>query len=112
LRVPVPELAGYVISRIGTPTAMSRLALRVPVRVTHLDTLVPEDYVLDLEMREGRSGALRASARPAHQQPMLSARRASPPALDQGQPPWRLIFAMMFMFCATMIIMALLYSVG
>ncbi len=110
IRVPVPELAGFVISRIGTPTAMSRLALRVPIRATDLDTLVPHDFVLDLEMREAR-GSLRHSARSQSRQPVLSARRVVPASSAPQVPASaKLFFAMVCMLCATMIIMAILYN--
>ncbi len=53
MRVPVADLAGYVVSRIGTPTASSRRTVRLPVRATHMDTLVPQDFVLEIDFRGG-----------------------------------------------------------
>jgi len=57
MRIPVPELAGYVISRIGTPKASTRRTVEVPVRATHMDTLMPQDIVLHIQFSSGmRSG--------------------------------------------------------
>ncbi len=69
MRVPVVDLAGYVVSRIGTPTASSRRTVRLPVRATHMDTLVPQDFVLEIDFRggggPGSGPAVSARKRPA-----------------------------------------------
>ena len=69
MRVPVPDLAGYVVSRIGTPMASSRRTVRLPVRATHMDTLVPQDFVLEIDFRGGGGAgfgpAVSARKRPA-----------------------------------------------
>ena len=67
MRVPVPDLAGYVVSRIGTPKASTRRTVQVPVRATHMDTLMPQDFVLDIEFRGGPGGSV---------SPAVSARRS------------------------------------
>jgi hypothetical protein len=57
MKVPVPELQGYVISRLGTPKASSRRTIEIPVRATHMDTLMPQDLVLHVQFSGGmRSG--------------------------------------------------------
>ena len=56
MQVPVPDLAGYVVSRIGTPKASTRRTIQIPVRATHMDTLMPQDFMLDLDFRGGGSG--------------------------------------------------------
>ena len=67
MRVPVPDLAGYVVSRIGTPKASTRRTIEIPVRATHMDTLMPQDFLLEVDFRG--PGAVTA----AH--PAVSARR-------------------------------------
>jgi len=57
MRVPVPDLAGYVVSRIGTPKASTRRTIQIAVRATHMDTLMPQDFVLDLDFRSGSGGS-------------------------------------------------------
>jgi hypothetical protein len=57
LKVSVPDLAGYVVSRIGTPKASTRRTIQIPVRATHMDTLMPQDFVLDLDFRAGAAGS-------------------------------------------------------
>ncbi|MCO4770533.1 MAG: hypothetical protein KDA24_10930 [Deltaproteobacteria bacterium] len=58
-----PDLSGYVVSRIGTPKAASRRTVRIPVRATHMDTLVPQDFIIDVEFRGGAGGSPAVSAR-------------------------------------------------
>jgi mutual gliding-motility protein MglA len=77
MRVPVPDLAGYVVSRIGTPTASSRRTVRLPVRATHLDTLVPQDFVLEITFRGG-GGPGSGPAVSARKRPVGSAARTVP----------------------------------
>lgn len=62
VRVAVNEMSGYVVTRIGTPRASSRRTIRLPVRVTHMDTLVPQDVVLELDFRlnDGPVATMRA----------------------------------------------------
>lgn len=62
VKVAVGEMAGYVVTRIGTPRASSRRTIRLPVRVTHMDTLVPQDVILELDFRaaDTPSATLRA----------------------------------------------------
>jgi len=67
MRVPVPDLAGYVVSRIGTPKASTRRTVQVPVRATHMDTLMPQDFMLEIEFRGGAGGST---------PPSVSARRS------------------------------------
>ncbi len=67
VQLMAPDLSGYVVSRIGTPKAASRRTVRIPVRATHMDTLVPQDFLLDIEFRGG------AGTRPA-----ISARKNVP----------------------------------
>ncbi len=67
MKIPVPDLAGYVVSRIGTPKASTRRTVQVPVRATHMDTLMPQDFVLDIEFRGGGAGVRPiATARTSH----------------------------------------------
>jgi mutual gliding-motility protein MglA len=70
MKVPVAELAGYVVSRIGTPKASTRRTVQIPVRATHMDTLMPQDFMLEVEFRGGGNSA----------GPAVSARRA--PAMN------------------------------
>jgi signal recognition particle receptor subunit beta len=77
MRVPVPDLAGYVVSRIGTPTASSRRTVRLPVRATHMDTLVPQDFVLEIDFRGG-GGAGSGPAVSARRRPVERERRTVP----------------------------------
>lgn len=53
MKVPVAELSGYVVSRIGTPKASTRRTVQIPVRATHMDTLMPQDFMLEVEFRGG-----------------------------------------------------------
>ena len=53
VRLQAPDLSGYIVSRIGTPKAASRRTVRIPVRATHMDTLVPQDFIIDVEFRGG-----------------------------------------------------------
>ena len=71
MKVPVAELAGYVVSRIGTPKASTRRTVQIPVRATHMDTLMPQDFMLEIEFRGGGGHA-----------PAVGARRA--PGTDSG----------------------------
>jgi len=64
IRTPVPELEGYVVSRVGTPIVMSKLLLRVPLQAVHQNEVHAEDFVVDLELREGPP-MRRAALRPA-----------------------------------------------
>ena len=68
VRVRIPDLAGYVVSRIGTPKAASRRTVRIPLRATHMDTLVPQDFLVDLEFRGSSPGMA----------PSVSARKIRP----------------------------------
>jgi hypothetical protein len=64
IRAPVPELEGYVVSRVGTPIVMSELLLRLPLQAVHQSESDAEDFVVDIELREGppmRRAALRPS---------------------------------------------------
>jgi len=63
VKLQAPDLSGYVVSRIGTPKAASRRTVRIPVRATHMDTLVPQDFVIDVEFRGGQGGSPAVSAR-------------------------------------------------
>ena len=69
MRVPVPDLAGYVVSRIGTPKASTRRTIEIPVRATHMDTLMPQDFLLEVDFRG--PGAPHAATQP------ITARRES-----------------------------------
>ena len=80
VRVRVPDLAGYVVSRIGTPKAASRRTVRVPIRATHMDTLVPQDFLVDLEFRGAAPGG----------SPAISARKTNPNQ-PRMVPAWWLI---------------------
>ncbi len=75
MKVPVAELAGYVVSRIGTPKASTRRTVQIPVRATHMDTLMPQDVMLEIEFRGGGGNA-----------PAVSARRAPAAAGGGGEP--------------------------
>lgn len=63
VKLQAPDLSGYVVSRIGTPKAASRRTVRIPVRATHMDTLVPQDFIIDVEFRGGAGGSPAVSAR-------------------------------------------------
>ena len=63
VKLLAPDLSGYVVSRIGTPKAASRRTVRIPVRATHMDTLVPQDFILDVEFRGGSGRSPAVSAR-------------------------------------------------
>ena len=63
MKVPVAELAGYVVSRIGTPKASTRRTVQIPVRATHMDTLMPQDFMLEIEFRGGGGHAPAVNAR-------------------------------------------------
>jgi hypothetical protein len=66
MKIPVADLAGYVVSRIGTPSASTRRTITVPVRATHMDTLMPQDFLLEIEFRGGGPMTPQAGvARPA-----------------------------------------------
>ena len=75
VKLVAPDLSGYVVSRIGTPKAASRRTVRIPVRATHMDTLVPQDFILDVEFRGGAAGSPAVSARKT---PVGSDRRSVP----------------------------------
>ncbi len=66
MKIPVPDLAGYVVSRIGTPKASTRRTIQIPVRATHMDTLMPQDFMLGLDFRGtgGRAPSMSARKRP------------------------------------------------
>jgi signal recognition particle receptor subunit beta len=51
MRVVVSEMVGYVVTRIGTPRASSRRTIRLPIRATQMDTMVPQDLVLEIDLR-------------------------------------------------------------
>ena len=77
MRVPVRDLAGYVVSRIGTPSATSRRTIRLPVRATHMDTLVPQDFILEIDFRGG-GGAGSGPAVSARRRPLKQESRTVP----------------------------------
>lgn len=51
MRVVVNEMVGFVVTRIGTPRASSRRTIRLPIRATQMDTMVPQDMVLEIDFR-------------------------------------------------------------
>jgi signal recognition particle receptor subunit beta len=63
MKIPVAELAGYVVSRIGTPKASTRRTVQIAVRATHMDTLMPQDFMLAIEFRGGGNSAPAVNAR-------------------------------------------------
>lgn len=101
VRVRVPDLAGYVVSRIGTPKAASRRTVRVPIRATHMDTLVPQDFLVDLEFRGSSPGAA----------PAVSARKTN--ASDQRTVPlWWLFASVGAVAIVVMVLWLALYANG
>ena len=76
VKLQAPDLSGYVVSRIGTPKAASRRTVRIPVRATHMDTLVPQDFVIDVEFRGGAAAS----------SPAVSARKARPEGAGRQIP--------------------------
>ncbi len=77
--IAVPDLDGYVVSRIGTPNAATRRTVQIPVRATHMDTLMPQDFMLQIEFR---------SNIPGHSAPVASARKTSDPDDNSVPRSW------------------------
>jgi hypothetical protein len=93
VKLQAPDLSGYVVSRIGTPKAASRRTVRIPVRATHMDTLVPQDFILDIEFRGGAGGS-----------PAVSARRTSAPSEGRSVPlSWVILLVGIFLVIVTIL---------
>jgi hypothetical protein len=84
MRVPIPDLAGYVVSRIGTPKASTRRTVEIPIRVTHMDTLMPQDFVLQMDFRGAGAGPGNSPAVSARRTPTPSDGKTVPMSLMVG----------------------------
>lgn len=102
VKLQAPDLSGYIVSRIGTPKAASRRTVRIPVRATHMDTLVPQDFIIDVEFRGG-VGSSRTRA--------VSARR-TPVKQERSIPVSWFVATVGFLMVAVLVLWFVIYLKG